>query len=184
MAARRALRVRAVLCRAASRESRKARTTSGVRSPMARRSTGRLCQSAANRRNNFKASRYASVVWRLTLRSAPRCLRKKSVTNRESSGDLMGAALLSIGDEMPEPRLMPPGDLAEEVLGQLQVALGALETDMPEVGDQQGQFRVQVRVLFVPAQEPVDGECAAKVVETGTPAGPGRRDRSPRQDVV
>jgi hypothetical protein len=39
---------------------------------------------------------------------------------------------------MPEPRLMPPGDLAEEVLGQLQVPLGALKTDMPEVGGQQG----------------------------------------------
>src|SRR5262249_2239359 len=133
---------------------------------------------------NFQASRYASVVWRLTLRSAPRCLRKKSVTNRTSSGDLRRAPLLFVGDEMPEPRLRPPGDLAEEVLGQLQVSLGALETDMPEVGDQQGQFRVQVRVLFVPAQEPVDGERAPKVVETGTPTGPGRRDRTPCQDVV
>src|SRR5436309_1423263 len=147
MAARRALRVWTVLCRASSRESRKARTISGVRSPMARRSTGRWCQSAANRRNNFKASRYDSVVWRLTLRSAPRCLRKKSVTNRDSSGDLMGVPLRCVGDEMPEARLLPPGDLTEEVLGQLQVALGALKTDMPEVRDQQGQFRVQVRVL-------------------------------------
>ena len=85
---------------------------------------------------------------------------------------------------MPEVRLMPPGDLAKEVLGQLQVSLGALKTDMPEVRDQQGQFRVQVRVLFVPAQEPVDGERAPKIVESRTPAGPGRRDRGPRQDVA
>ena len=84
---------------------------------------------------------------------------------------------------MPEPRLMPPGDLAEEVPGQLQVSLGALETDMPEVRDQQGQFRVQVRVLFLPAQEPVDGERAPKVVKTGASTGPRRRDRGPRQDV-
>ena len=85
---------------------------------------------------------------------------------------------------MPELCLIPPGDLAEEVLGQLQVSLGALKADMPEVRDQQGQFRVQVRVLFVPAQEPVDGERAPKIVETGAPAGPGRRDRGPCQDVA
>jgi hypothetical protein len=97
-------------------------------------------------------------------------VRKKSVTNRDSSGDLMRAPLWFVGDEMPEARLMPPGDLAEEVLGQLQVSLGALKTDMPEVRDQQGQFRVRVRVLFVPAQEPVDGERAPEVVEPGAPA--------------
>src|SRR3954467_4351246 len=95
----------------------------------------------------------------------------------------MRASLLFVADEMREARLMPPGDLAEEVLGQLQVSLGALKADMPEVRDQQGQFRIQVRVLFVPAQEPVDGERAPKVVETGAPTGPGWRDRGARQDV-
>jgi hypothetical protein len=96
----------------------------------------------------------------------------------------MGAPLRFIGDEMPEPPLMPSGDLAEEVFGQLQVALGTPKADMAEVRDQQGQLRFQVRVLFVPAQEPVDGERPPKVVEAGASAGPGRRDRGPRQDVA
>jgi hypothetical protein len=50
----------------------------------------------------------------------------------------MGVPLRCVGDEMPEARLLPPSDLTEEVLGELQVSLGALETDMPEVRDQQG----------------------------------------------
>jgi hypothetical protein len=96
----------------------------------------------------------------------------------------MGPPLLFLGDEMAEARVMPSGDLAEKVLGQLQVTLGTPKTDMTEVRDQQGQFRSQVRVLFVPAQEPVDGESTPKVVEPGASAGPGRRDRGPRQDIA
>ena len=62
------------------------------------------------------------------------------------------AALLL--DEMTESGLVPSGDFAHEVAGQLEVALRAGQTDMPEIRGEEWQLGAEIDILFTPQQEP------------------------------
>ena len=73
------------------------------------------------------------------------------------------AALLL--DEIAEAGLVPSGDFAHEVLGQLQVALRAGQSDMSEIRGQEWQLGVKVDILFTPQQKPKTRKGMAQVME-------------------
>ena len=62
------------------------------------------------------------------------------------------AALLL--DEIAESALVPNGDFAHEVTGQLEVPLRAGQADMPEIRGEEWQPGVEVDILFTPQQKP------------------------------
>jgi hypothetical protein len=65
---------------------------------------------------------------------------------------LSSAALLL--DEIAESGLVPSGDFAHEVAGQLEVTLRAGQADMPEIRGEEWQLGADVDILFTPQQKP------------------------------
>jgi hypothetical protein len=49
---------------------------------------------------------------------------------------------------------MSPGDFAQEILGQLQVALRTGQANVAKVCGQEWQLRAEIDVLFAPQQKP------------------------------
>jgi len=76
------------------------------------------------------ASRYEALVWGLTPRSTARYRRKKA-DNRVASGGTSSATPFL--DEITEPSLVPSGDFAHEVSGQLEVALRTGQADVSKI---------------------------------------------------
>ena len=73
------------------------------------------------------------------------------------------AALLL--DEIAESGLVPSGDFAHEVPGQLEVALRAGQADMSEIRGQEWQLGAEVDILFTPQQKPKTRKGMAQVME-------------------
>ena len=54
---------------------------------------------------------------------------------------------------MAESGLVPSGDFAHEVPGQLEVALRAGQSDMSKIRSQEWQLGAEVNILFTPQQK-------------------------------
>jgi hypothetical protein len=67
-------------------------------------------------------------------------------------------------DEMAKASLMPAGNFAEQVPGQLQISLRTVDTDVAKVGDQERQLRLQINVLLVPTKQPMHCEGATEIM--------------------
>ena len=68
-------------------------------------------------------------------------------------------------NEIPESGLVPSGDFAHQVSGQLQVALRARQSDMSEIGGQERQLGAEINILFTPQQKPKTRKRMAKVMQ-------------------
>src|SRR5438045_1987440 len=64
---------------------------------------------------------------------------------------------------------MPPGDLAHEILSQLQVALGTGEADMAKIRSEKWQLCAEIGVLFAPQQKAEHSHRMPQVMETNVP---------------
>jgi hypothetical protein len=71
---------------------------------------------------------------------------------------LGGSAALPCVDQVTEADLVSPSDFAHEILGQLQVALRAGQSDVAKVRGQEWQLRAGIDVLFAPQQKPEHGK--------------------------
>jgi hypothetical protein len=67
---------------------------------------------------------------------------------------------------VPKTVELVPGQLAGEILGQVEVDLRARQSDVPEVGRKQRELGSKVRATFVPAEQTKCGEGMAQVMET------------------
>lgn len=103
--------------------------------------------------SSFIESRYEAVVCGLTPRSTARYRRKKWDNRLASGGFFISGPFL---DEVAKACLVSPGDLAHDILSQLQIPLRAGQSNMTKVGRQERQFGAKVNVLLAPQEKPED----------------------------
>lgn len=74
-------------------------------------------------------------------------------------------------DEVAESGLAPSGDLAHEILGQLQIALRAGQPNMSKIRGEERQRRAEVNILLTPQQKAENRERMSKAVEPNAAVG-------------
>src|SRR3989338_306959 len=67
---------------------------------------------------------------------------------------------------------MAPGHFANQIPCHVKVDLRRVQTDVAQVGREQGELRPKIRVRLVPAEQPEDGKGMTKVVQSRTTAPP------------